>query len=283
MLRRLKTIFYYSKADAAMRRGRFDRAASDLSKVLQANRDNAAAHHDRGVALQGMGNYRGAIDEFDRAIAINPRLATAYASRGISWKFLGDFDRAIADQTDAIALAPRLSDPHGELGVVHYCKQDFDEAILSLNTAIALAPRNPEYVKYRGITLFCRGDFQAAAIDLKQAFDIAHDVYALLFLCLARVKMGEVTQLETEARKLRNWHWPSAITELYLGKRPASSVLAAAGTADERAEAQFYLGQWHLCRGNRDEARIALQAAAQSCPKWFVEHTAAVAELERLS
>ncbi len=81
---------------------------------------------------------------------------------------------------------------------------------------------------------------------------------------------------------MRNWQWPSAITELYLGTRPVGSVLEAATTADERAEAQFYLGQWHLFRGNRTEAKMALQAAAQSCPKWFIEYTAAVVELQQL-
>ena len=44
---------------------------------------------------------------------------------------------------------------------------------------------------------------------------------------------------------------------------------------DELGEARFYLGQWHLLRGDRVEAKMALQAAAEACPPWFNEHVAA--------
>ena len=104
MLRRLKVIFHYFKADAALRRGSFDRAADHLSKVIQVAPNNAAAYNDRGSARQGMGNYRGAIEDFNKALAIDPHMATAYGGRGISWKFLGDFDLAIADHAEAVAI-----------------------------------------------------------------------------------------------------------------------------------------------------------------------------------
>jgi lipoprotein NlpI len=284
MLRRLRVIFFYFRADHSMRLGKFDRAASDLSKVIKLAPDNAAAYHDRGVARQGMGDYRGSIDDFDKALEIHPRLATACASRGISWKFLGDFDRAIADQTQAIAISPRLAEAHGELGVVHQCRHDLERSIYNLTTAVTLAPKDPSHLKHRGLALFYRGDFKAAATDLQDALDIADDAYALLFLYLARTKAGEhaILELETRASKLRSQQWPAAIIELYLGRLTVDSALAAAATPDALAEAQFYLGEWQLLLGNRAEAKAALQAAAQSCPRWFIEHTAAIAELKRL-
>ncbi|MGL9618218.1 tetratricopeptide repeat protein [Bradyrhizobium sp. U531] len=285
MLRRLKIVFHYFRANAAMRRDQFDRAAERLSKVLELEPGNPYAHHDRGVALQGMGNYRGSIADLDRSIAIAPRLATAYSSRGISWKFLGDFDRAIADQLAAIALSPRLKDAHTELGAAYFCKHDFDSAVRSLTTAIDLALKEPNCLKQRGLAHFCRGDFRAAIPDLQRAFEVANDTYALLFLHLARARTDEdaaTTALETDATKVRIWHWPSAVVGFYLGRVAADTMLAAAGTPDDAGEAQFYLGQWHLLRGEHAEARTALQAAAEACPPWFNEHVAAVAELQRL-
>jgi lipoprotein NlpI len=284
MLRRLKVIFHYSKADAALRRGNFDRAADHLSKVIQVAPNNAAAYNDRGVARQGMGDYRGAIDDFNKAIAIAPDMPKAYGGRGISWKFLGDFDRAIADHAKAIAVHPDLADAHGELGVVHLCKHDFHDAISSLTTAINLAPNDPNHLKQRGIAFFCQGDFKAAIADLQRAFDIANDTYALLFLHLSRVKAGANASaaLEADAGRLRTWQWPSAVVGLFLERLSADSTIAAASTPDELAEVRFYLGQWHLLHGDRAEARKALQAAAQTCPPWFTEHIAATAELRRL-
>jgi len=284
MLRRLKVLFHYFKADAAARRGNFDRAAGQLSKVIQIAPSNAAAYNDRGLARQGMGNYRGAIDDFNKALAIDRLMVQAYGGRGISRKLLGDFDLAIADHTEAISIDPNLANAHGELGVAHLCKHDFHNAIRSLTTAINLAPNDPSHLQQRGIALFCRGDFKAAIADLQRAFDISNDIYALLFLHLSRVKAGANagTALETDAGRVRTWQWPSAVVGLFLERLSADSTIAAASTSDEVAEAHFYLGQWHLLHGDRAEARKALQAAAQSCPPWFTEHTAATAELSRL-
>lgn len=284
MLRRLKVMFHYFAADAAARRSQFDRAIDRMNQIIALDPDNPAAYHDRGVAQQGLGNYRGSIDDFNKTIAINPHLAAAYCSRGISWKLLGEFDRAIADQTQAIVLSARLAQAHTELGVAHLCKLDFHNSVRCLTAASDLAPGNASCLKQRGIALYCRGDFKAAIPDLQSAFDIANDIYALLFLHLARVKAREKASvaLEIEAGKVRSWEWPSAVVGLFLGRLSAEETIAAAGTTDERAEAQFYLGHWHLLHGDLAEARKALQVAAEACPPWFSEHTAAMADLGRL-
>ncbi|WP_280706711.1 tetratricopeptide repeat protein [Bradyrhizobium sp. BR13661] len=277
-------MFHYLSADAAARRSQFDRAIDRLSDVIALDPGNPAAYHDRGVAQQGLGNYRGSLDDFDKAIALSPRMARAYSSRGISWKLLGDFDRAIADQTQAVALSPWFAEAYSELGVAYLCKPDFYNAVHCLTEAIHHAPKNAGNVKQRGIALYCRGDFKAAIPDLQRAFDTTNDIYALLFLHLARANSRENASaaLEIDAVKVRSWAWPSAVVGLFLGRLSAEETIAAAGTPDERAEAQFYLGQQHLLRGDHAEARKALEAATQTCPPWFNEHLAAVADLQRL-
>jgi lipoprotein NlpI len=47
-------------------------------------------------------------------------------------------------------------------------------------------------------------------------------------------------------------------------------------------EAQFYIGEWHLLRGNNAAALAALQTATAACSKDFDEYTGARAELQRL-
>lgn len=58
--------------------------------------------------------------------------------------------------------------------------------------------------------------------------------------------------------------------------------MAAASNADERCEADFYIGEWHLIHGRRDEAIPAFRSAVDYCPKDFIEYFAAAAELERI-
>jgi tetratricopeptide (TPR) repeat protein len=284
MLRRLRAMAYFYVGDYCSRRGNFIGAVAYHSKVIRLCPNNHFVYNDRGVAFQGMGDYRRAIDDFDRAIEIDPHLAVAYLGRGVSWKFLGDHDRALADQIQAVALAPRNADAYAELGTAYQRKQDFDLSLAHLTTAINLAPKEPSHLKHRGYTQFYRGDFEAAAADLRRSLDLGDDAYAILFHYLARVRTSKtaIFELETLAKKLRSRRWPVAMIGLYLGKLPVDTALAAATNSDERAEAQFYLGEWHLLRNDRTEAIKALQAAAQSCPTWFIEHTAAVAELKRL-
>lgn len=288
MFKRLRAIFFqsfhHSRADYSFERNRYNRAISELSKAIRVNPNNPAAYHDRGVAHQALSNYAESIDDFDKALEIAPGFAITYFSRGISWKSLGKFDRAIADQIQAIALFPDSADAHGELGVVYQCRFDLDASIASLTTALKLAPREPSHVKHRGLAHFHRGDFKAAAADLERALDLATDASAMLFLYLANAKAGENAHLSLErhATKLNDGQWPAAMAQLYLGRLSVASAVAAATTAEERAEAHFYVGEWHLVHDRRAEARKALQMAAQSCPTWFIEHTAAIAELSRL-
>lgn len=288
MFKRLRAVFFgsfhHGRADNSFGRGRHDRAISELSKAIQANPNNPAAYNDRGVAYQALGNYHESIDDFDKALEIAPGLAIAYFSRGISWKSLGKFDRAIADQTRAIAIFPDSAEAHSELGVAQQCRLDFDASIASLTTALNLDPREPSHFMHRGLALFYRGDFAAAAADLERALDLATDLPTMLFLYLARANTGEnaIPALERQAAKLSDRQWPAAMVELYLGRLSVDSAVAAASTPDERAEAYFYVGEWYLLHDRRAEARKYLQMAAQSCPTWFIEHTAAIAELKRM-
>jgi lipoprotein NlpI len=284
MLRRLRALVHFYASNHCCRRGNFSGAIAQLNKVIRLCPNNHFAYNNRGVAFQGMRDYRRAIDDFDQAIDIDPRFAAAYCSRGISWKFLGDHDRAVADQIQAIALAPRCADAYGELGVAYQRAQDFDLSIAKLTMAINLAPKEPSHLKHRGYAQFYRGDFEAAAADLRHSLDLEDDPYAMLFHYLARARTSEtaISELKMFDRKLKSRRWPAAVIGLYLGNLTVDSALAAATNSVESGEAQFYLGEWHLLQNNRTEAMSALQAAARSCPTWLIEHTGAIAELERL-
>ena len=117
-----------------------------------------------------------------------------------------------------------------------------------------------------------------------RAVELEDDIYAMLFRFLARTRAGETAaaELEANAGRLKTKEWPYAVAELYLGKRSPAATLDAAIKPDDRCEAQFYIGQWHILKSNAAEAASALKVAVDTCPKTFVEFTAAIAELNRL-
>ena len=106
----------------------------------------------------------------------------------------------------------------------------------------------------------------------------------MLWLYIARARANEdgAAELSALAVKLKTKEWPYPMTELFLSKQSPEATLQAAGTPDNRCEAQFYIGEWRVTRGEREAAVDLLKAAAESCPKTFIEYEGAVAELKRL-
>ena len=102
-------------------------------------------------------------------------------------------------------------------------------------------------------------------------------------IALARSgNQSAVAELETDAKKLKQPDWPYPVVELFLGRRTAEAMLAASTKPDEKCEAQFYVGESRLMRGERAGAVELLKAAVESCPKDYIEYRGAVAELKRL-
>lgn len=112
------------------------------------------------------------------------------------------------------------------------------------------------------------------------------DTYSALWLYLAQSRSGnkEASQeLETNAAKFKQSDWPFPAIQLFLRQRSPEATLAWAEQPDDACEEQFYIGEWHLLRGDHSAAKEALQAtAADTCPKNLDESASARAEPNRL-
>jgi lipoprotein NlpI len=76
---------------------------------------------------------------------------------------------------------------------------------------------------------------------------------------------------------------PRSFVELFLGRGTPEAILRDAPTTpSDHCEAEFYVGEWHLLRGDHLKAKDALKAAVDNCPKAIVEYDFARAELQRL-
>src|SRR5262249_47544018 len=171
-------------------------------------------------------------------------------------------------------------------GNAHREKGDLDRAISDYGQAIQRDPDHPHAYNARGQVRFFAGRFDDATADFARAVQQQPDEpYSALWLYLAHARSDAAVarrELEINATKFQRM-WPYPVAELLLGWRTPAVTLAAAGNNDGRCEAQFYIGEWHLLRGSRAQAAAALQIAADTCPKGFVEFAGAQAELQRLN
>ena len=180
---------------------------------------------------------------------------------------------------------PKLASAYLNRGVAYYTKGDYDRAITDYSRASELDPKNADLFRQLGVAQFNNGNFKAASTELLRSIELKDDIYAMLFRYVARARAGETiaaAELEANAGRLKTKEWPYAVIELYLGRRTPELALDAAGTPDHRCEAQFYIGQWQIMKGNSAEAAASLKEAVDTCPRTFIEYASAVAELKRL-
>ena len=277
---------YASRGLAELNRD-YEHAVQDLDQAVQLDPNNAAAYKYRGAAYESKGDQDRAIQDYDKAIQLaptNPKNVDAYVNRGNVYESKVDHDRAIRDYEKAIELDSKNAASHLKRGYAYESKGDYDRAIQDYDLAIQLDPKNAGAYKWSGFTYFYQGNFKAAAAALSRANELEEDAYSVIWRYLARERGGEngTAELEADAARLKSTDWPYPVIELYLGRRSPADILSAASKAEERCEAQFYNGEWHLLRGNRAAAATALQAATDICSKDFFEYEGAVAELKRL-
>jgi len=223
------------------------------------------------------------------------RLAVAYFWRGNAWRNRDNLQRAIADFTEAIRLNPKYHAAYGWRGELLGDTGDYDGAVANYTDAIKVFPDDDYLIGSRGYAHFYRGDFLTSADDLRRAIQLhrgsSHneDRAPMLYLALARVGQDGSADLQSEVDVLKelNYKIPNykvpLIFDLFLGRSPPEAVLAAVDSRRIQCRTDFYVGEWHFIRNNRDEARRRLQlASAKQCDFIHPTYQGAVAELKRM-
>ena len=284
MLNTLRVTIHNLIGLRGVRRRDYASAIVHFSKALQLSPTLPALLINRSFAYQAIGDYHQAAQDCTRAIELDPRIAMAFYNRGICAKALEDHDLAIADHSQAVALDPNFAGAFGELGVAYFCKHRHAEAITSFDRAIAIDPRDPDHYRNRGYARFHQGDFREASDDLRHSLQLEADPFAMLVCYLAQARNGNSTkhELARDAGAQTSEAWPFPVVAFFLGALTADGVLAKASGSIQEAEAHFYLGQWHLLRGNHADAAEAFRQAAKVGPSYLVEYVGAIAELRRL-
>ncbi len=120
--------------------GRLADALALYDVIIRAAPNLAAAHCNRGVALQSLGRFDEAIRSYDRAIRIQPGIAEAYNNRGNA---LHESDRsaaALQSYDEALALKPGFAEAHHNKGKALQALQRLPEAVECYDRATRLRP-----------------------------------------------------------------------------------------------------------------------------------------------
>lgn len=94
------------QAIKAARRGNYQGAIVMFNQLIEQDKNNATAYHNRGLAHFHIRQFTAAMADYTTALQLNPRLSKVYNSRGNCYAATGDLIHAIIDYEAAIDLNP---------------------------------------------------------------------------------------------------------------------------------------------------------------------------------
>jgi tetratricopeptide (TPR) repeat protein len=289
---------FHNRAILYMKKGDFDRAIADYTEALKlkptlADSEKASltnALRRRGQRYDDKGDHDRAITDYSEAIRLssnpNPSLLTR---RGYSYHSKGENDRAIADYDEAIRIDPKYVYAYLDRGVASFAKGQNDRAIVDYTEAIRIDPQSALSYRNRGVAHHYAGAHAKAQADLEAAAKIKpNDAYIASWLEILAYPANSSGFLAQTVSQLDMSAWPGPIARFLLGETTQQTLFALAKASDpqknrnQQCEANFFVGQFELQKGAKDEARRLLQLAERDCPRNFLEAHAARADLRAL-
>jgi lipoprotein NlpI len=212
----------------------------------------AASFNNRGGAWSAQKEYDKAIRDYDEAIRLDPKYAFAYYNRGNAWWAKKEFDKAIQDYDVAVRIDPKYVLAFRGRGFAWFYKEEYDKAIQDFDEVIRLDPKEAYAVIY--------GHFAARRVADRAA----------------------ATRFLNDSASNLNESWPYPVVRFLRGEIDESQLLKRADNGDKRTEARCYLGLDHAIKRHQSEASAYFRWVKGHGNPTFIEHTIAVAELERL-
>ncbi len=205
-----KSIMYYSRAlklkpdlpdaflnrgDAYLRKGDFDLALSDFSKVIEMNPNNVNAFLNRGDAYLEREDFDLALSDFNKAIELNSDNADVYIYRGNAYLKYDKSNFALADFSKAIEMNSNDAAAYIIRGDAYFEHGDLNLALTDFDKAIELNPDNANAYIIRGKVYHKNGEFDLAKRDYEKAIELDPDdpeaYYNLSFVWIQRQNWQE--------------------------------------------------------------------------------------------
>ncbi|MEX3985969.1 tetratricopeptide repeat protein [Paraburkholderia sp. EG287A] len=294
VLLRLRGLAYDKQGDNAD-------AVADFEKAVRLAPSTARNHVLLARAFARSGQVRRSIDVLSNAIKLLPNSISLRHERAFSFEQLGDYASAVEElhailEANAQDTLTRryLADDETTLGQYSAAAHDYEIVGQSVHDDGGL-------LYGRAQLNFYTGQLRQADADLSewQRLYRAHKIekadqslyaYVVIWRHIIALKLAtdDRLALADQARGLDANRWPYPILAFYMGRSTAAGLLSAVEKGgkdhDEHScEANAYLGEWLLSRGDISGAREDFAAASTSCPAQFIEKALATWELQGMS
>lgn len=270
--------------------GNYREAVRDFSQALKFAPGSTDALYNRGGAYSKLAQWDAALADFNALLKIVPDDPNTLYARAWVQAQRGKDASAIKDLDKVLAAAPDDQEALLDRGGLNIRAGRYEDAIRDFGRLLKLDPKAAAAAYNRGRAYYLKQDFRNAAEDFARAQKLrADNPYAALRLHLARSHLGkdDASALKKGIEALDPAIWPRPLLELFAGTGTDPALIAgieqlpARQRTDVLCEAQYYLGERALLKGDKKGARDYFAAAATSAST-TPEHIDAKAALGRL-
>jgi len=291
-------------------KGETARAIATMDRAIALNPKSAESFYHRGEMKRALDQFVEAEADFETAISLAPNdktiafiengaiaRATSNRLKANSYKELAKtyiFARQEAKAAETLDRAVNAFPNVGTfyaLRASYYEHRDAKRASDDLDKAIALDPVEVRALTQRGRLAFANGNHAAAARDWARAWqgdrgdlNIA-PAYLPIWIYMLEARDNNASATAALARRVKEIEasvWPYPVASFYLGQLSVAELDAAAADDNQKCEANFYVGEWHLLKGDSASARKRFEQASGGCPPSLIEHDMAQIEAKRL-
>ncbi len=284
----------FEQAQEAMAQGNLNDAIGSYTRALESDnlslRNRTRAHNARGNAHLLLDDFDQALEDFSRVIELNPKSPFSYQSRSLAYFNTGRYNEAITDFTRAIQLDPGYVYAYIYRSDAYFRLSLYDHAIADYEKLMELNPEDIYIYFHRGLAYFYNSNYEKAEIDFEQCLELdTQDAQAMIWLYLNRQRDGRTGELQlvAQAKNMKPRHWPHPVVFMLLDNLTPERLLEDTLDPDPKVEkerlgeAYFFIGQYHLLRGQDFNALENFQKCVETSDHGFIR-SAALIELTRL-
>ncbi|MEM0382875.1 MAG: tetratricopeptide repeat protein [Candidatus Anstonellales archaeon] len=154
------------------KRGDYEKARENFSKVLVLNSVMSDAYFYRALSSYFLKDYDSAYRDYTRALELDPKNPVIYNNRGDILFKKGQINDAIKDYDKAIVFDPNYARAYHNRGICYLSLEKYDKALEDFNKVIELEPNNPDAYYLRGVCYENLNDFDKAAKDYQRAYEL---------------------------------------------------------------------------------------------------------------
>lgn len=222
-------------------------------------------------------------------------LANAYCFRAVAQADLGRYEEALQDANTGVRLAPNTAPPLSCRADIYSRTGQFEKSLTDYSNAIALGGGSDGVAyRWRGLAKFYAGRIEEAHADFVKASELGDKetrLFSEVWVVTTCGRLGKpvpqdlVKRVAAEARG----DWPRAALAMMTGALSPDEMFRSLDKkeGDERqmalTEANFYLGQYYLVRGETKKAQAAFEKTRELGVIDYIEYIVAKFELERLT